>query len=176
MGNAMQNFSSSINHLFDDARDTDLFKVFESSTEELWDAMDTHHVLPVFASAKAYVPGSFEALVVQSYYVRLTPIICEKLVCGQLKQTMRSIPVPKELVGRRFIDLFRLFIANQVLCLGIYRAPQIKLGAALPYVYISPPLDTILASEDRAYVFADASNLQRCKIALSVTAKWEELV
>ena len=172
MGNAMHNLSSSINSMIDEAMDNDLFKVFESPIEELWDAMDTHHVLPVFASAKAFVPGSFEALVVQSYYVKLTPVICEKFVCGQFGQTLCSLPVPKELIGRRFMDLFRLFIANQVVCMGLYRAPQIKLGATLPYVYISPPTGTILAAGDRVYVFADGPNLQRSKIALNMSAKW----
>lgn len=34
-------------------------------SEQLWDAMDSHHVLPVFSSAKAFVPSSFESLLVQ---------------------------------------------------------------------------------------------------------------
>jgi len=30
--------------------------------ENLWDALDSHHVLPVFAAARAFVPSSFESL------------------------------------------------------------------------------------------------------------------
>jgi len=172
MGSTMSSISNSLTHLVDDALDSGFLSIFESTIEELWDAMDTHHVLPVFAAAKAYVPGSFEALLVQSYYIKLTPVICEKLVCGQFGQTMCSLPVPKELIGRRFMDLFRLFIANQVVCIGLYRAPQLKLGAALPYVYVQPPTGTILAAGDRVYVFGEGGNLQRCKIALSMCAKW----
>jgi len=172
MGSAMSSFSSSLTNMVDDAMDSSFLSVFESTIEELWDAMDTHHVLPVFAAAKAFVPGSFEALLVQGYYVKLTPVICEKFVCGQFGQTMCSLPVPKELVGRRFMDLFRLFIANQVVCLGLYRAPQLDLGATLPYVYMQPPTGTILAAGDRVYVFGDRPNLQRCKIALSMCSKW----
>ena len=32
---------------------------------KLWDALTTHHMLPVFAAAKAFVPTSFESLLVQ---------------------------------------------------------------------------------------------------------------
>ena len=160
--------------LVDEAKESRVFTMFESAAmEELWDAMDTHHVLPVFAAAKAFVPGSFEGLLVQSYYVKLTPILCEKFVCGQLGQTLSTVPVPKELLGRRFLDIFRLFIANQVLCLGLFRAPQAKLGSNLPYVYVSPPANTILAPGDRAYVFASVANLQRSKLALSSVSKWK---
>jgi hypothetical protein len=72
-----------------------------------WDATDTHHMLPVFASARAYVPSSFESLLVQSFFGVLTPLICEKLVCGQAGQIVLQADVPSKLVGRRFLDLFR---------------------------------------------------------------------
>jgi hypothetical protein len=72
-----------------------------------WDATDTHHMLPVFASARAYVPSSFESLLVQSFFGVLTPLICEKLVCGQAGQIVLQADVPAKLVGRKFIDLFR---------------------------------------------------------------------
>ncbi len=32
---------------------------------QLWDARSTHHLFPVFAGAKAFVPTSFESLLVQ---------------------------------------------------------------------------------------------------------------
>lgn len=72
-----------------------------------WDATDTHHMLPVFASARAYVPSSFESLLVQSFFGVLTPLICEKLVCGQAGQIVLQADVPAKLVGRKFLDLFR---------------------------------------------------------------------
>jgi hypothetical protein len=72
-----------------------------------WDATDTHHMLPVFASARAYVPSSFESLLVQSFFGVLTPLICEKLVCGQAGQIVLQADVPSKLVGKRFLDLFR---------------------------------------------------------------------
>merc|ERR1712000_142629 len=73
-----------------------------------WDATDTHHVLPVFASARTYVPSSFESLLVQSFFGVLTPLICEKLVCGQAGQTVMQADVPISMVGRKFLDLFRI--------------------------------------------------------------------
>lgn len=103
-----------------------------------WDAMDTHHVLPVFASGKAYVPASFESLLVQSFYSVLTPVICDKLVCGQRSQTVMQSDVPEVLVGRRFVDLLRTLATYNVICFGIFRAPQARLKAELPYLYISP--------------------------------------
>ena len=57
---------STVTNLVDTASE-DLAKtlMFNESIEELWDAMDTHHVLPVFASGRAFVPSSFESLLVQ---------------------------------------------------------------------------------------------------------------
>ena len=167
------NFLDQAKKVADEAMDLKMFSMFEHTMEELWDAMDTHHVLPVFASAKAYVPSSFESLLVQSFYVKLTPIICEKFVCGQLTQTMTSQLVPKELIGRRFIDIFRLYIAHQVLCLGLYRAAQPSMGATIPYLYVSPPHKTILASGDYVYVYSNQASLRRCKLALAATQKWK---
>jgi hypothetical protein len=112
-----------------------------------WDAMDTHHVLPVFASGKAYVPASFESLLVQSFYSVLTPIICDKLVCGQNTQTVMQVDVPQVLVGRKFIDLLRKLSNHNVVCFGLFRAPQMRLKADLPYLYVSPTvcLDAVLS-------------------------------
>lgn len=85
-----------------------------SAERRFWDAMDTHHVLPVFAAGKAYVPASFESLLVQSFYSVLTPIICDKLVCGQKHQTVMHCKMPKKLVGRKFQDVYRLFMQYHV--------------------------------------------------------------
>ena len=107
-----------------------------------WDAMDTHHVLPVFASGKAYVPASFESLLVQSFYSVLTPVICDKLVCGQNSQTVMQAEVPNILAGRRFMDVFRTLIKYNIICFGLFRAPQTRLKSDLPYLYISPLVST----------------------------------
>jgi len=170
LGVVVSTATSAMSALVDDAVHSDLFK-FDDALEELCDAMDSHHVLPVFASAKAFMPSSFESLLVQSFYVKLTPIICEKFVIGQLVQTVMQIAIPKELVGRRFIDLYRLFLLNQVLCFGLFRAPQFKLGATLPYVYIAPPSQTILNANDRVYAFGSPANMARAKIACHVNLR-----
>lgn len=87
--------------------------------EEFWDATDTHHMLPVFASGRAYVPSCFETLLVQSFFGILTPLLCETLVCGQNGQCVQSVDMPSTLNGRRFIDLLRLFARNRVQTLCI---------------------------------------------------------
>jgi hypothetical protein len=108
--------------------------------EQLFDATETHHVLPVFAAGQAFVPSCFETLLVQSFYIVLTPIICEKLVSGQLSQTVVQVAIPPALLARKYVDVFRLFMSQRVLCLGLYRAPQKRFGALLPYVYLTPPV------------------------------------
>ena len=146
----------------------------DEALEELWDAMDSYHVLPVFASAKAFVPSSFESLLVQSYYVKLTPVICEKFVCGQLSQTMMCMELPKDLVGFKFIDLFRLFIFNQVVVLGLYRGPMPSLGSTLSYVYTSPPRNALLHAGDRVYVYGTNANLDRAKQGVGTCNNWNK--
>mmetsp|Transcript_12619 Transcript_12619/g.13030 ORF Transcript_12619/g.13030 Transcript_12619/m.13030 type:complete len:383 (+) Transcript_12619:2-1150(+) len=137
--------------------------VVEESNEEsrFWDATDTHHMLPVFASARAYVPSSFESLLVQSFFGVLTPLICEKLVCGQAGQIVLQADVPKKMIGRKFLDLFRALSKHHVICFGLYRAPSIHMRAILPYVYICPPPASILAKYDKIFVFGKPSRLAR---------------
>lgn len=94
-------------------RDVESNKELDSN-DGFWDATDTHHMLPIFASARAYVPSSFESLLVQSFFNVLTPLICEKLVCGQSGQVVLQIDVPPELIGKRFLDIFRLMSSNHV--------------------------------------------------------------
>jgi len=146
----------------------------DEALEELWDAMDSYHILPVFASAKAFVPSSFESLLVQSYYVKLTPVICEKFVCGQLSQTMTCIELPKDLIGSKFIDIFRLFISNQVIVLGLYRAPRPSLGSTLSYVYTSPPRNAVLCAGDRVYVYGTNGDLARAKQSAAMVNNWKQ--
>merc|ERR1712000_680498 len=126
-----------------------------------WDATDTHHVLPVFASARAYVPSSFESLLVQSFFGVLTPLICEKLVCGQNGQSVMQVDLLRELIGRRYMDLFRLFLQHQVTVFGLYRAPQPRLKSWLPYIFISPPPNTILGYNDKVFLYGKPSRATR---------------
>ena len=86
----------------------------DNAETRFWDATDTHHMLPVFASARAYVPSSFESLLVQSFFGVLTPLICEKLVCGQAGQTVLQADVPMCMLGKRFLDLFRIMSFHHV--------------------------------------------------------------
>jgi len=123
---------------------------------QLWDALTTHHMLPVFAAAKAFVPTSFESLLVQSFYLSLTPVICEKLVCGQVDQIIIQINIPKVLHGHSFVNLFRLFINYKVLTLGLYRSANFakaKSGALLPFVFLAPLGHTILHEDDRVFLY-----------------------
>jgi hypothetical protein len=84
------------------------------ASEGFWDATDTHHMLPIFASARAYVPSSFESLLVQSFFNVLTPLICEKLVCGQFGQAVLQIEIPPEMIGKRFVDMYRVMSHHHV--------------------------------------------------------------
>ncbi len=129
--------------------------------KQLWEVMNSHHVFPVFACARAFQPSSFESLLVQSFYVKLTPVICEKFICGQLGQTVVQVGLPPKWGGRTFLDIFRIFCHHQVLCFGIYRYPQASLGAIVPYVYLSPPVDVILHEKDKVYLFGTTSAISK---------------
>jgi hypothetical protein len=102
----------------------------------LWEQVDNYNIFPVFASARVFIPSSFETLLVQSFYVKLTPLICEKFVCGQLCQTFQQVDIPGAIIGRSFLDLYRVFLANNVMCMGLYREPVESQGALIPYVYV----------------------------------------
>jgi hypothetical protein len=92
----------------------DLEQKDADANEGFWDATDTHHMLPIFASARAYVPSSFESLLVQSFFNVLTPLICEKLVCGQFGQAVLQIEIPPEMIGKRFVDMYRVMSHHHV--------------------------------------------------------------
>ena len=87
---------------------------------------------------------------------------CEKFVCGQLGQIVHQLSMPESMTGRKFLDLFRLFIANKVLCFGLYRSPSKVSGALLPYVYVSPPCDAILDRHDRIFCYGSHKNIDWC--------------
>ena len=89
-------------------------KEIVNNDDDFWNATDTHHMLPVFAAARAYVPSSFESLLVQSFFGVLTPMMCEIFVCGQSGQSIMQIDVPEKLYGRTFLDMFRIFSYHQV--------------------------------------------------------------
>ena len=129
--------------------------------KQLWEQLDRYNILPVYASARVFVPASFETLLVQSFYVKLTPLICEKFVCGQLGQTFQQVAVPIALAGRKFLDSYRVFLANCVLCLGLYRAPIRHSGALIPYVYISPFPDDTVYEDDKIFVYGSHQNINR---------------
>lgn len=129
--------------------------------KSLWEGVDTYNIFPVYASARVFVPSSFETLLVQSFYEKLTPLICEKFVCGQLGQTFQQVDLPRNLQGSRFVDLYRLFFANRVMCIGLYRAPYKNSGALLPYVYVSPPPDAICHVGDKVFVFGTHQRILR---------------
>jgi hypothetical protein len=128
----------------------------------LWEAIDTHYIFPVYACARVFVASSFETLLVQSFYVKLTPVICERFVCGQLSQTCQQVAMPSQLVGRRFIDLFRLFASCGAIVLALYRAPRREDGSLLPFVFTSPPADAILYEKDKAFIFASPRAVKNC--------------
>ena len=57
---------------------------------------------------------------------------------GQLSQTVMQVEVPASLIGKKFLDIFRIFITHRILCIGIYRTAQLKNGGLLPHVYLAP--------------------------------------
>lgn len=144
----------------------------KKSVRMFWDAMDTHHVLPVFASGKVYVPETFETLLVQSFYNSMTPIICDKLVCGQKGQAVLHAKLPAIVDGWSFLQLFRMFCQFNVIVFGLYRATSLSNNAPLPYIYICPPLSARLRKGDCVMVYARNTHLVR---ALKATEKLSNL-
>ena len=121
--------------------------------KKIWETVDSHFIFPVFASAIAFVPCSFESLLVNSFFVKLTTTICEKLVGVQEDQLVLQREIPTQLIGKRFIDVFRLYVHQGALVIGLYRAPQKMRGASLPYVYTSPPSLALTEPGDKLFVY-----------------------
>jgi hypothetical protein len=164
-GSALGLVASAISAVAEEVKNAEMItNLIDSFNETSWDAMDSHYVLPVFASAKAFVPSSFESLMVQSFYEKLTPVICDKFVCGQNAQSLRSIKVPSTFNGRKYMDLYRMLCVNRILALALYRAPQQKQGASLPYVVTNPPGSLVLSEKDSVMVFCDSTSVSRFKI------------
>ena len=133
-----------------------------------WDATNSHHVLPVFASGTAFVPSTFDTILCQSFYNTLCPIICDALVCGQENKTAYSVQVPENFVGGLFIDIFRAFISRNILVLGMYRSSSREDMSYMPYVYTCPFKDSILRESDQLYVIADPVVLKRSMNSLQL--------
>jgi hypothetical protein len=122
------------------------------ATRNFWDLHGTHHVLPVFAAGRSYVPSMFDTLLCQSFFSSLAPLMCERLVCGEGSQTIFQEPVPTPYVGHMFVDLFRAFRSKGILVLGLYRSSLKSTGSALPYVFTCPWAGTVLRSGDNVYL------------------------
>jgi len=64
------------------------------------------------------------------------------------------------LVGRRFLDLFRLYSSSGAIVLALYRAPHTDHGSLLSFVFTSPPPETTLRELDKVLVFAAQSSIK----------------
>ena len=151
---------SSLEHKESAKKDSKGTKTNKSKVDNFWTARDTHHLLPVFASGRAFVPSTFDSLLCQSFYSQFTPLLCEKLVCGSKYQTFFLIPLPVSFVGRYFVDLYRSFISRNIMIIAIYRAPFAADFSFLPFVYTSPKPDTLLRSRDRIFVYCNPLELK----------------
>jgi len=99
-------------------RDLPTFKEEEKKKMNLarsfWDVAGTHHTLPVFAAGRSYVPSIFDSLLCQSFFASLSPVLCEKIVCGQTNQTIYQEALPSNFVGQIFLNVFRAFQSRNV--------------------------------------------------------------
>ena len=142
------------------AEDNAKFWEFTSAEASFWDATNSHHTLPVFSSGKAFVPSTFDSLLCQSFFGSLTPVVCEKLVCGQKYQTMYQIDVPQPFHNRDFLLFYRACNARCINVMGLYRARNDDDGSTLPFVFLAPPPESIIRKGDRAFVFCNPHRLQ----------------
>ena len=128
--------------------------------ELFWSAFGTYHLFPVFASGRAFYPSSFDNILCHCFYNYFTPLLYEKLVCGQKYQTIYRIPIPESFAGRWFVDIYRALISHFILPLGLYRCPDAAQQSVLPYVYTCPRPETVLRREDHVYVYGNPLVLQ----------------
>lgn len=133
-----------------------------------WDATNSHHILPVFASGIAFVPASYDTIICQSFYNTLIPVLVESLVCGQGSKNIFSVKVPLNYVGMTFGDVFRAFGSRNILVLGIYRAPFEDDLSMLPFAYSCPKSSALMRTEDRLYVVASPLRLRKCLVTLEL--------
>jgi len=130
--------------------------------DTFWTIDESINILPVFASGNAYVPVSFDSLMVQSFFDTFIPRLCEGIVCGTSLQTMRQVPVPKAMAGCFFVDMYRSLLSRYVLLVALYRGPDAMEGNVLPYVHTAPPPETILRENDKMFVFGSAKEVDDC--------------
>ena len=102
---------------------------------------------------------AIDTILANSYFDQFTPLICERLVCGQDLQTMYQIDIPATFVNRKFVDLFRAFLSKRIYILAIYRAPDVLEGSLLPYVCTCPRSDLEMRNKDRLFVYCNPVEL-----------------
>ena len=132
-----------------------------------WDATNSHHILPVFAAGKAFVPSTFDSLLCQSFFTNLTPLLCEAIVRGQRRQTIFLVEIPRSFTGRPYLDLFRALNSRNVLAVGLYRAKNGTHGSLLPFVLSCPKGEIVVAENDKVYVYSNPELLKACMVQLS---------
>lgn len=128
--------------------------------ELFWSAFGTYHLFPVFAAGRAFYPSSFDNILCHCFYNYFTPLLYEKLVCGQKYQTIYRIRIPESFAGRWFVDIYRAFVSHFILPLGLYRCPNAAQQSILPFVYTCPRPETLLRLDDHIYVYCNPIILQ----------------
>lgn len=130
--------------------------------DTFWTIDESINMLPVFASGNAYVPNSFDSLLIQSFYDSFIPKACETFICGSDHQTMVQVPIPKAMIGCFFVDLFRAYLSRYILVMALYRGPDEADGNVLSYSLTSPPPDLILRENDRIFAFGNPQEVLDC--------------
>mmetsp|Transcript_666 Transcript_666/g.1549 ORF Transcript_666/g.1549 Transcript_666/m.1549 type:complete len:1617 (-) Transcript_666:372-5222(-) len=152
----------------DDEEDTSPAQSRGNRALNFWGSMDTHHVMPVFAAGRAFVPTAFDAIFIQSFFSSYSLQTCEKLVSGDEAQMMMKMKVPSSFLDRTYVDLFRALNVRGLLVMGLYRVPHRSNEAHLSYVFTNPPGDTLLHNGDQMYVFGHPELLKDAKKFLSL--------
>jgi predicted RNA methylase len=66
---------------------------------------------------------------------------------------LQQVPVPLELVGRAYGELFmHLALSRKLVCMGLYRRKSENPGTRLSYVVCNPPWGEALEATDRVFV------------------------
>ena len=77
-----------------------------------------------------------------------------------MRQTCHQINLPHKLEGKKFIDLFRIFLYHNVLSFGLLRAPQKLLQATTSYVFVSPPPETVVCEDDKIFLYGTSEDIK----------------
>ncbi|KAI8979379.1 hypothetical protein BDF20DRAFT_974315 [Mycotypha africana] len=90
-----------------------------------------------------------------AYLLSNTPGITTATTAARLAPHLTSVPLPCEFVGQNYSVLFKTLLTQyEVLAIGLYRAPDEKLGNELPFVYANPVPSLILKESDMVYCFS----------------------